>query len=311
MGNRQFIENGNQLKILISGATGLVGTALVGKLRQRGHSINILVRKKTGKPNEFMWSPKKNFIEDEAFQDIDCIIHLSGASVAKKWTKDYKQEIINSRVEGANLLKRYCEKYNIHLKSFISASGINYYGTFTSNKILTEIDGVLHRDFLSKVCKEWENSANQFKEISERSVIVRIAPVLSKKGGTFAPLNKIANLNLASGIGTGKQWFNWIHLEDLVNIFVNAVENIAVNGVYNAVADEVATNEGFMKALAKTKNKFFLPIKIPKFCIKFFLGEMSEMILEGTRISNEKIKSEGFKFQFANLASALDDLLKK
>ena len=297
------------MKILISGGSGLVGTSLIQKLKERGHEVNILVRKDKGNPNEFLWNIKTQQIDEKAFENIDTIIHLAGASIGKRWTKSYKKEIISSRIDSAKLLFETAKKMNIHLKSFISASGINYYGTFTSDKILSEKDGILHQDFLSEVCEKWENAAQQFDEISDRIVCMRTSPVLSKTGGSFQHLKKIADFNLASGIGSGKQWFNWIHLDDLVEIYIKSVEDITINGAYNAVADEIPTTKDFMKRLAKASGKLFIPINIPEFLVKIATGEMSEMVLEGTKISNEKIKSEGFQFKYPDLDGVLKDLV--
>lgn len=299
------------MNILISGATGLIGTQLVKQLRARNHSVHILTRKKTGKPDEFVWDLKNNFIEDKAFEGIDTIIHLAGANIGKRWTKHYKKEIISSRVDTAQLILNKAKELNIYINSYISSSGINYYGTYTSDKIIDEKSEILHKDFLSDVCSLWEKSALKFNEISKRIVYIRTAPVLSETGGTFESLKKISDFNLASGIGSGQQWFNWIHIDDLINIYIKAVEDNNMNGAYNAVADEILTNKIFMKLLAKTNKKLFFPINIPGFMIKLLMGEMSEIILEGTRISNKKIKSEGFVFKFPDLKESLKDLLKK
>lgn len=298
------------MKILITGGTGLIGKALVEKLKEKGHTANVLVRNKTKNENEFFWNYQNKEIEEKAFEDVDSIIHLAGASIGKRWTNQYKKEIISTRVDSANFLFEKCEALEIHLKSFISASGINYYGTFTSDKILTENDGVLHQDFLSEVCEKWEDSAQKFEKISERTVVLRTSPVLSEHGGSFEQLKIIADYNLASGIGSGKQFFNWIHLDDMVNMYVFALENPQINGIYNAVADDIRTNREFMRVLAKANNKFFIPLNVPTFLMKLVLGEMSEMILEGTRVSNKKIKSQGFDFKYSDLDVTLKQLLK-
>lgn len=297
------------MKILITGARGLIGRALVKKLEERGHEVNILTRDKTDKPNEYQWDVKKNFIEDSAFDGIESIIHLAGATIAKKWTSTYKKELISSRVETAKLLKTYCEKHNIHLKSFISASGINYYGTFTSNEILKEEMAIRKLDFLAILSRDWEEAAYKFSGVAERVVCLRTSMVLAKEGGSFVALKKLTNLNLASPVGSGDQWMNWIHIDDLVNMYISAIENDNINGCYNAVADELTSNKDFMKRLAKKSKKLFLPIAVPEFVLKLSLGEMSSIILEGSRASNEKIKSEGFVFEYGMLDRALASLL--
>ena len=299
------------MKILVTGATGLIGKYLVRKLEKNRHEVVTLTRKKTSKPNEFQWNPNENFIEDTAFVNIEAIIHLAGATIAKRWTKEYKKELYSSRINAANLLKSYCEKHQIKLKSYISASGINYYGTFTSDEILTENSPIKKLDFLAELSVDWEKSAFQFSEIAERVVCLRTAMVLAKEGGSFVPLKKLTDFNLASPVGKGKQWMNWIHIEDLANMYVEAIENPQYKGSYNAVADETVTNEAFMKSLAKKSHKFFLPLPVPELMMKLVLGEMSTIILDGSRASNEKIKSDGFIFKYSHLNAALDNLLSK
>lgn len=297
------------MNTLVSGSTGLVGKELIKKLQTKGHSVRKLVRKSNGNPYEFVWDLKTGEIDKNAFTGLDAIIHLAGASIAKRWTDEYKKELHHSRVGSANLLFKYCLENNIHLKSFISASGISYYGTFTSSKIFTENDETSHHDFLADLSRDWEKAADRFSKISDRVVKLRISPVLSKKGGSFQQLEKITDLNLASGLGSGKQWFNWIHLQDLVQMLMIAVENENINGPYNAAADEIPTQKEFMKKLAKAKRKFFFPLNVPGFVLKIILGEMSEMVLKGSRVSNKKIKSEGFIFRYPNLDSAFAEIV--
>ena len=299
------------MKILVTGASGLIGKVLVKKLEERGHIIHTLSRKKSEKTNEFQWDPEKNFIEDDAFNGIEAVIHLAGATIAKRWTDFYKKELYSSRINAAKLIKSYCEKYNIKLNCFISASGINYYCTFTTNEILTEETPIKKLDFLAQLSKDWENAAYEFSDIAKRVVCIRTAMVLAKNGGSFVPLKKLTDFNLASPVGKANQWMNGIHIDDLVEMYVQSIENESINGSYNAVADETVSNKDFMKTLAEKSKKFFLPIAVPEFIMKLVLGEMSSIILEGTRASNQKIKSTGFNFKFPNLEKALDDLLKK
>lgn len=297
------------MKILITGGTGLVGTKLVKKLQENGHQVHLLVRKKSTKSNTFYWNISKNEIDENAFDGIDSIIHLAGASIGQRWTKTHQKAIYDSRINTAKFLLDKCKKLNINLKNFISASGINYYGTFTSDKIFTEETPILHQDFLADVCKKWENAAWQFSPIAERIVILRTAPVFAKKGGCLDNIKTITDLHASSGLGNGKQWFNWIHLEDLVNLYLFALENTAINGAINAVADDIPTHKHLMKRIAKMRKKLFIPVNVPSFILKLVLGKMSEMLLEGTRISNQKIKDLGFSFKYKNLQSALENVI--
>lgn len=297
------------MRILITGGTGLVGKTLVQQLRKNGHTVHVLVRKESKNKNEFLWDYANKFIDEKALKGIDVIVHLAGATIAKRWTNNYKKEIISSRVTSALFLKEECEKRNIYLKAFVSASGTNFYGTFTCNDVFNEENPTRHKDFLSDVCNAWEEAAKKFENIAERTVIIRTSPVFAKYGGSFVQLKKISDFNLASGVGSGKQWFPWIHIEDLVRIYVNAVENLSINGIYNAAADEMPSNQLLMKKIAKANGKLFLPINVPALALKLMLGEMSEMLLKGCRVSNEKIKSEGFEFQYPDLDTALKNLL--
>ena len=297
------------MNILITGGTGLIGKSLVEKLQEKGHEVRILTRTKSDNPNHFYWNLEDRFINDDAFKNLDSIIHLAGATISERWTDSYKKELFTSRIDTANLLNAYCLKNNTHLKSFISASGINYYGTFTSDQILNENDGIVHPDFLSKLCVDWEKAAENFADISDRIVCLRTSVVLAKDGGAFPLLKKTVDLNIGSGVGTGNQWMSWIHLDDLVEMYVFAVENAEIKGNFNAVSDDLPTNKTFMKKLAKLSNKFFLPINVPAFVLKSIFGEMGSIILEGTRASNEKIKSQGFDFKYSNLEKAFESLL--
>jgi len=295
------------MNILITGGTGLIGKALTENLQQKGHTVRVLSRKP--EDDEFYWNLKEKKIDDAAFTDLNCIIHLAGATISQRWTDDYKKEMFASRVNAAKLLKEYCLKNNVRLQSFISASGLNYYGTFTSDEILDEKSGVKKADFLAKLCVDWEKAADDFSDISDRVVCLRTAMVLAKDGGAFPLLEKTVALNIGSAVGSGKQWMNWIHLDDLVNMYVFAVENPEVNGKFNAVADDIPTNKEFMKNLAKMRGKFFLPLNVPAFVLQTVLGDMSSIILEGTRASNKKIKSLGFDFNYSTLKEAFKSLV--
>lgn len=297
------------MNILITGGTGLVGKSLVAKLQAKGHQVRILTRTISEKPNQFYWNLKEKYIDDQAFLNLDTIIHLAGASISERWTEAYKKELFTSRIDTANLLKEYCIKNNVQLQSFISASGVNYYGTFTDDTILEENSPVLKDDFLAQLCVAWEGAADDFKEISKRVVIVRTAVVLAKNGGAFPMLKKLVDYNIGSAVGTGDQWMNWIHLDDLVNMYIFAFENEAMVGNFNAVADDIPSNKTFMKKLAQISHKFFLPINVPAFVLKLVFSEMSEIILKGTRVSNKKIKSQVFDFKYDTIEKAFKNLV--
>lgn len=297
------------MNVLITGASGFIGQSLVEKLRERNHHVRVLTRGNPTQENEFRWNPNEEFIDEKAFENLDAMIHLAGANISKRWTKKYKKELFESRINTAYLLKKYCQKKNIHLKAFISASGVIGYGTCASDKILDEESRIIQNYFLAKLCAEWEKAADQFSDISDRVVCLQTAVVLGKNGGAFPFLRKMTDLNLGAAIGSGKPWMNWIHLEDLVNLYVFALEKPAINGKYNAVADDIPTNKKFMKTLARTLCKFFISVHVPAFLLKLMMGEMSTIILHGSRVSNKKIKSAGFDFEFSKLQKAFKSLI--
>ncbi|WP_312922623.1 TIGR01777 family oxidoreductase [Empedobacter brevis] len=294
------------MNILLTGGSGLIGSELTKILIDHGHQVRILTREKEVEHPFYHWD--KNKIDEKVFENLDGIIHLAGSLIAKRWTDSYKREIFSSRVDTANLLFEYVKKLKVDLKFFISASGTAYYGQITSNMIFKETDEA-NTDFLGKICVAWENAAHQFEEIGTRVVCLRTSLVLSKKGEGFKLLKKPIQLGVGANLGDGKQWMPWIHIDDLLQIYLNAVENIEMKGSYNASAPENVNHSTFNHTLAKKLNKpFFLP-NIPTFIMKMALGEMSDLVLKGSRIDVEKIQLTGFEFQYPTLEKALNDLL--
>lgn len=289
-------------KILITGGTGLVGTRLTEILLQKKHEVVILSRNPKNK-NEFKWDISKNYIDKNAFKNIDYIIHLAGAGIAdERWSDKRKQLIIDSRVKTANLLFETIKKHNFNIKGFISASGIGFYGAITSDKIYTENDAVAN-DFLGDVCQKWENAAHQFKALKIPVTILRTGIVLSKKGGALEKMKT----PIISPLGSGKQYLPWIHIDDLCNMYLKAIEEDLI-GIYNAVAPEHQTNTTFSKTLAKSINRPFIGINVPSFILKFLFGEMAKILLEGSRVSAKKIENNGYSFQYKTLKKALESL---
>ena len=297
-------------KILISGATGLVGQKLARKLFERGYKVEILVRSKPQDSDfrSYEWNYKKNFLEEGALDNTYVFIHLAGASISKRWTKSYKDEVCKSRVDSAQFIYEEMKKRKIYPEAVISSSAVGIYGQTTSQQIFTENDQPAN-DFLGEVCKEWEEKAFQFQKLGSRVVCVRTSTVLSEKGGALEVLKKPIELNVGAVLGTGEQYFPWIHIDDLVNIYIKAVEDVSMNGAYNASAPDFINNKELTKKIAShLHKKIWLP-NIPKFIIKTILGEMSVLALEGSRISSRKIENAGFKFVYNSLDKALSDVI--
>lgn len=296
-------------KVLITGGTGLIGRELSKKLLHKGYEVAVLSRnkKKNAEIITYEWDPENREIEKDAIETSDYIIHLAGANIsAKRWTKKRKQEIVESRVRTADLLFNKVKQTENKIKAFISASAINYYGTVTSDRIFSEDDPPAS-DFLGETCRRWEESAGKFKEHGIRTVIFRNGAVLSPEGGALPKMNIPVKMGVAAPIGSGKQYFPWIHMEDICNMYTMAVEHENINGIYNATAPGHTTNKNFMKTLARLQGKPFWAPNAPSSIVKIALGEMAMVILEGSRISSQKIQSAGFKFGFPDLESALID----
>lgn len=289
-------------KILISGGTGLVGTHLVKKLQKKGYEVAILSRNPKAE-NEYKWNVSKSYIDKKALENTSYIIHLAGAGIAdKRWSKKRKKILISSRVETIKLLYKYVNKYNINIKGFISASGVGYYGISASDKVYTENDNV-GADFLSKICRKWEKNANEFKKTHIPTTILRTGVVLATKNSALQKMNTPLFL---SYLGNGKQHFPWIHITDLCNLYIKAVEDNNFRGIFNAVAPDFKTNKSFIKTLSEVIKKPIFPLAVPKFVLKIAFGKMSSILLKGNRISAEKTQQH-YSFRFPDLKSALKD----
>lgn len=299
--------------ILITGGSGLVGKALTNRLILGGHEVRILSRnpQSSSQLKSFYWNVEKNEIDEKAFEGVEHIVHLAGIGIAdKRWTNARKQDIIDSRVNSMKLITDVVKKKNIKLKSFVGASAIGIYGMTTSEQIFSETDNGTD-DFLTQSCTQWENSYQQIQTLSSKNCIIRIGVVLSKNGGALKKLLPLFQLGLGSAVGSGKQYMPWIHIEDLVSVFHEALFNSNYNGIYNAVSTEETTNYSFSKQLAKSLSKpFFLP-NVPAFLLKLLFGEMANVLLKGSRVSNQKLINEGFEFKYSALSDALKKIAEK
>lgn len=296
--------------ILISGGSGLIGRSLVEELNQHGHQTGILTRspKKHEGIRSFYWDPLNGKIDPEAISFADQIIHLAGESVgAGRWTRERKKALIDSRVESARLILQEVKQQEKALKSFVSSSAIGYYGSEVSENIYIENDPA-GDDFQAEICIHWEAAADAFSSLGIRTVKIRTGIVLSAEGGALASMAGPINKGVGAALGSGKQYLPWIHAKDLAGIFTEAINNSDMQGAYNAVAPEHITNLQFTKLLAKTLNKkLFLP-RVPALLLKLRFGEMSSLLLDGSRISSQKIRDTGFKFTYADLGSAFSEI---
>ena len=298
--------------VLITGGTGLIGRNLSEKLKTRGYPVIVLSRntKHNTEVNQYYWDPDNQEIDNASVEKASYIVHLAGAGVGdKRWTERRKKEIIDSRVKTAELIHKAVMESGTKLKAFISISGIGYYGTITSEKIFAEGDPPAD-DFLGETCRLWEEAADRFSGSGTRVVKIRTGIVLSGEGGVITRLITPVRFGIGSPVGNGKQYVPWIHISDLCEIFIKAIEDSNITGAFNAAAPEHITNRDLMRSLAGVCRKpFWLP-SVPSILMKIIFGEMSGILLEGSRVSCNKITSSGFNFRFPDLQNALADLLQ-
>ncbi|WP_159801203.1 TIGR01777 family oxidoreductase [Flavobacterium sp. MK4S-17] len=296
------------MKVLITGATGLIGSELVSLLLKNGVHINYLTTSEDKlqhelKYNGFFWNPDSGSIDENCIDGVDTIIHLAGASISKRWTDSYKQEILESRVLSTNVLFTLLKNRPHNIKQFISASAIGIYPD-SLEKVYSESDTEVDNSFLGKVVQKWEEAVDQIKRLDIKVTKVRTGIVLSGKGGALVEMAKPVRLGVGSPLGCGRQMQSWIHIQDLTGIY-NYILNHELEGVYNAVAPHPVNNAGLMKTIAKVLNKpFFMP-NVPKFMLQAVLGEMHQILLSSQNVSARKIIGEGYQFKYLSLEKAI------
>ncbi len=296
--------------ILITGASGSIGTRLTQVLLEQGHQVAHLSRNhQRSKARIYLWDINKKQIDPHAFEGIDTIIHLAGAGIADKpWTDERKWEILKSRTQSTKLLFEELQKHKHSVTTFISASAIGYYG-FEDNEKLYKENDESGTDFLANVVRQWEAEIDRITELNIRVVKIRIGIVLDTNHGALKELIKPIKYFAGAPLGTGDQYVSWIHLDDLIAIFIKAVQDETMQGAYNGVAPNPVTNRELTKAIATQLRKpLFLPA-VPEFILKVMLGEMANLVLQGNKVSSEKIEQTGLKFQYEKIEKALANLL--
>lgn len=303
------------MRVIITGGTGLVGKALIEKLKTQYSSISICIFTRSQKEAQdnvqyVQYEPANHKVIDQfAPKHEDVIIHLAGAGIAdKSWSPSRKKILESSRVDPIKTLFKYFDVANVKPGVVISMSGINCYETNTTEKQV-EADAYAE-DYLSQLVKTWESAVHDFNRIT-RVVILRLGMVLSSEGGALDRLKPIVKKNLASPLGSGKQPMPYVHIDDVVAAICFVIDNKQLDDTYNCIATEIVDNTSFMKALGQQLNKKVWSLNVPKFVMKLAFGKMSSMLLEGVNASNDKLKSEGFTFKYDGLDEALKDVLKE
>ena len=302
--------------ILITGGTGMVGQSLTNVLLAKGYQVIVLTRqKKQSSRANFsfaQWDLNKGWIDPAAIAAADYIIHLAGEGVAdKRWTAARKKAILDSRVNSSALLVKALKEYPNKVKAIVAASAIGWYGPDNEKSTASgfvETD-LVDSSFLGDTCQQWEESMHPVKALGIRLITIRIGIVFNKMGGALAEFMKPAKLGAAAILGDGQQMVSWIHQQDLNRLMLFALEQEQVAGVYNAVAPDPVNNMILTKAIASRFHSWAIPFHVPSFILKLMLGEMSVEVLKSAKVSASKIIAAGFKFDYASMDEALDDLL--
>ncbi len=296
----------NSLHVIIAGGSGLIGSRLSELLLAAGFRVSHLGRhqlKQSG-IGFYQWNPAKESINPKAISEADYIINLAGDSIAgKRWTTKQKIKIIDSRVKSARLLQKSITEIPNNIKAVVCASAVGYYGN--RNEIVDE-QSVKGKGFLADVVEEWENANNHYPV---RTIIFRLGNVLSQQGGVLKELIKPLRFFVNPILGSGRQMFPWIHIDDLCNMIIYALSENKMSGTYNAVAPTIVTQKEFMLSLKKIKHSYALNIKVPELFLKLLLGEQAAIVLEGANVSSEKIQQQGFVFHYPELKEALKELV--
>lgn len=300
------------MKILITGATGLVGSAIMEECRKRGDEVHFLTTSKNKLTQSdgvkgFYWDPSRGEIDLTCFEGVDTVINLAGANIAKRWTSSYKQEILQSRTDSLNTLKKGIEQSKPSLVSFVSASAVGFYPS-SQTELYDEEFPHAGDDFLGQVVKAWEKEASALEGFGFPVAKVRIGLVLSPHDGVLPQLMRPIKFYAGAPLGSGEQWQSWIHLKDLARLFLFLADH-RVSGVFNGVAPNPVTNQRLTQEVASVMHKPLLLPAVPEAVLKIALGEMATLLFASQRVSSRKIEQEGFTFMYPNLQPALQQLI--
>jgi len=301
-------------KIIITGATGLIGRKLSQKLTEAGHQIIVFSRNASSAKNILKkdytyidWDYRNSDKWIESISTADVIVHLAGINLfAKRWNKKFKEEILASRKETTKALVDAVKLSQAKPEVFVSASGVGYYGD-CGDKLLDE-NSPAGNDFLAEVCKVWEAEAAVVEQAGVRRVSVRTGIVLSKEDGALKRMLLPFKLFVGGPLGNGKQWFPWIHIDDIVGIYFHAIENQNLIGAVNAASPNICTMKGFAETLGKVLHRPSL-FPVPELALKIAIGEAGKVVLMSQRVKVNKLLESGYKFKFENLEEALRNLL--
>lgn len=307
----QMTGTGNtERTVLLCGGSGLIGRRLQTLLTERGYTVLVLSRSKSDQPNRFYWDPSQGFLNIDAL-NAGHIVNLAGAGVAdKKWSTKRKAEIINSRVDSADILYKKLTERKRYPNSYISASAIGYYGD-RGDELLTE-DSASGQGFLAETTSRWEEAADRFTRLGIRTVKLRIGVVLANGGGALQKLVTPIRLMAGAPLGSGQQYMSWIHIDDVCEMIIAAIENDNKqwSGPVNLVAPTAVTNAEITRAIAGVLGKPLILPNVPAFALRLAMGEMADIVLESARVAPERALNElKYEFRYPELDAALRNLL--
>jgi len=287
------------VKVAVTGASGLIGSALVPALRAAGHTVLTLVRGTPENPGEVAWSIERRTIDAGSLEGVEAIVHLAGESIGQRWSAGARERILESRVNGTSLVARTAASLDSS-PAFLQASGVGFYGADNPAADESSPQG---SGFAAEVVAAWEAAAAPAREAGLRWVALRKAPIIAKEGGAIAQMLTPFKLGLGGRVGNGKQWWSWVSLEDAVRAYVHALES-ELDGPLDVAAGAVPNAE-FVRALGRAIHRPTL-FPLPAFAVKTMFGEMGEeMLLGGQRVTSERLRSSGFSFRHETLDDAL------
>ncbi|MDR6300525.1 TIGR01777 family oxidoreductase [Mesonia maritima] len=300
------------MKVLITGATGLVGTEIAKQCQEEGISVHYLTTSKDKIEHKnnykgFYWNPKKGEVDKNCLKGVSKIINLAGSSIAKRWTKENKKVILESRIQSLQTLHKLLSENNHTIDQLVSASAIGVYPS-SLQRLYDEESPEIANNFLGEVVTKWENEADKFSDLGIEVAKIRIGIVLSEQGGALPKISKPVKYYVGAPLGSGKQWQSWIHLEDLAGIFMHAIQK-NLEGVYNAVAPNPVSNKKLTSCIASKMEKPLILPKVPGFILKVLLGDMAAIVLDSQMVSNKKIEASGYRYKFTHIDLALENLV--
>ena len=297
------------MKVLVTGATGLIGSALVPALEKQGHEVASLTRSEARRPGEFRWDPDRGYVDPAALEAIDAVVHLAGEGVAGRWTSEKKRRILDSRVNGTRLVSEAVAALEPRPRVMVCASGIGVYGN-RGDEPVTEESPESDEGFLTHVVRAWEAAAQPARDAGIRVVHTRFGIVQSPRGGALKVQLPLFKLGLGGPVGGGRQYVSWVSIDDVVGAIVFALTHDDMSGVVNVTAPEPVTQGEYARTLGRVlRRPAVLPA--PGFALRLLLGEFASEVLNGQRVLPRRLSDSGYAFRHPKLEPALRQLLDR